>query len=179
MRRYVWFLVMLSTPALAQQRWFEVQIGGKPAGRAHEVVRPVAEGGIETVSESQTLIARIDAKLDIRVLAQTVEGEDGLLRSVHIEAAFSADPTFTDVTISGQTATVRERAGKAAVHERTVPLGARLLGPEAFRRRSAAELHRPGDQLVVAIWAAELGIPVQARRLVTAIEGNDLRVKED
>src|SRR5450755_1774860 len=179
MRRYVWFLLMLSGSVFAQERWFEVQIGGKPAGRAHEVVRPVAGGAIETVSDSQTLIARIDTKLDIRVLAQTVEGEDGQLRSVHVEAAFSADTTFTDVTISGQTATVRERAGQAAMHERTVPLVAQLLGPEAVRKRCAAELHKPGDHLVVAIWAAELGIPLQARRTVTAIEGSYLRVKED
>lgn len=178
MLRCCWLLVVLSWTASAQERWFEVQIAGKPAGRAHEVIRPLVGGGLETTTESQTLIARIDAKLDIRVRVLTTESDDGLLRAVHMETDFSAETTVTDVTISGNTATVRERAGHAGLHERTLSINVPLLGPEAMRRRTAAALHKLGDQVLVSIWAGELGMPVQARRTVTGVDGNNLQVEE-
>lgn len=174
-----WWLMMFSSAALAQGRWFEVQIGGKPAGRAHEVVGPAPAGGIETATDSQTLIARIDARLEIRVRVRMTEGgEDGVLRAVHVETDMSAQTTFTDVTISGRTATIREQAGKAGVHERRLPLDADLLGPEAVRKRSAAGLRAPGDKLVLPVWAGELGMPLRALRTVTAVEGAAVRVEE-
>jgi transglutaminase-like putative cysteine protease len=178
MARCCWLLVVLSFSASAQERWFEVQIGGKPAGRAHEVVQPLASGGVETFSESQTLIARLDAKLDIRVRARTTEGEDGNVRLVHVESEFSAETTFTDVTIVGSVAAVREQAGQAAVHERSVKLEAPLVGPEALRKRSALELRRPGDALAVWVWAPELGAPARIQRRVTSVEGGFLRLEE-
>ncbi len=89
------------------------------------MVSPAAAGAIETASESQTLIARIDAKLDIRVRARMTESEDGILRAVHVETDMSAQTTVTDVIIAGRTATIRERSGQASIHERAPPLEGR------------------------------------------------------
>jgi transglutaminase-like putative cysteine protease len=178
MVRSCWLLVFLSFPASAQERWFEVQIGGKPTGRAHEVVRPLPDGGVETSSESETLLARLEAKLDIRVRALTTEGEDGLVRAVHVESTFSTETTFTDVIIVGSVARVRERAGQAAVHERNLNLEAPLLGPEALRKRSALELRQAGDALTAWVWAPELGAAGRLHRKVTSTGGGLLRVEE-
>jgi hypothetical protein len=81
-------LMLLSTGAFAQERWFEVQIAGKPAGRAHEVVRRV-DSALETESDSETVIGRLEAKLDLKVRAKLIEAEDGTLRAAHIETAIS------------------------------------------------------------------------------------------
>ena len=43
-----WWLMMFFSAALAQGRWFEVQIGGKPAGRAREVVGPAHRPRLRT-----------------------------------------------------------------------------------------------------------------------------------
>jgi transglutaminase-like putative cysteine protease len=171
------WLLLISSAAPAQERWFEVQIAGHPAGRAHELVVPVA-GGVETGADSETLIARLDAKLSLKVRVKTTEDSSGVLRAVHVETDMSAQISVTEATFSGRTATIHERAGAAAMHERTLPLQSDLLGPEALRKESAARLRVPGDSLLLPVWAAELGAPAQVRRTVLAKENGVLKVEE-
>jgi transglutaminase-like putative cysteine protease len=177
MRLAIWVLV-LSHAALAERdRWFEVRIADRPAGRAHELVAPI-DGGFETSSDSETLIARLDAKLDLKVRSSVRESASGRLLAVHVETDFSAQTTMTDVSFSGLVATVRERAGSAAPHERTVTLQAEPFGPEALRLQSAAKLRAAGDELSLLVWAAELGMAATVRRKVLAREGEALRIEE-
>jgi transglutaminase-like putative cysteine protease len=177
MARLVW-LALLSSAAVAQERWFEVRIAGNPSGLAHEVVTTAEDGGLETASESRTLIQRLEAKLDLRVRAHASESPDGLLRRVHVETDLSAQTTFTDVTFAARSATVREWTGTSAPHERTIQLEAALLGPEEVRKRSARSLRQPGDELVLPVWAADLGMPARVRRTVISLENGLVRAEE-
>jgi hypothetical protein len=178
MRAWVGLVLVLSNAAAAaEERWFEVRLADRPAGRAHEVVSRSAEV-VETSAESETLIARLEAKLDLKVRARTRESTDGRLLSVHVETDFSAQTTVTDVTFAGRTAAIREQAGAAAAHERTLTLDAEVFGPEALRLRSASALRAPGDELSLPVWAAELGMAATVRRKVLAREGAALRVEE-
>jgi transglutaminase-like putative cysteine protease len=171
-------MLVFSCAAAAQERWFEVRIADAPSGRAHELVGPAPGGGLETSSESQTLITRLKETLDIRVRARTIEGEDGRLRAVHVETDFSAQTSVCDATFEAERATVTERSGDSAPKQRTVVLAAPLFGPEALRRQSGEALRKPGDTLLLPLWAPELGMPVQVRRTVLALEGGGLRVEE-
>ena len=157
------------SPGAPEARWLAVDLAGQRAGRTHEVVAALADGGFATRVTSELGVGRLGTVVEMASDVTFDEDARGVLRAARVRMTLSRQTTTTDVAFAAGAATIRESAG-GRDHVRTVAVAEPLLGPEAIRRASAARLRRPGDTLAYRTWSVFLAAPQQVRCTAEADE---------
>lgn len=149
--------------------WGLVRLGNTPVGSVVERRRPLPDGGFEATSELTLAINRAGTRVEMNATAVTREAATGELLSARLESRLSSQvSTFEAERVAGG---LRLRSGSgsdAPLREQIVPVAGSLLGPEAVRRRTLAELRSPGDTIAVRELIAELGGVYLVRRKLVA-----------
>lgn len=161
-----------------------IRLAGAAVGTVREnaAVRP--DGAIATRLVTHFVIDRAGAKLEFDVAVASEESAAGDLRRTSADMRYSEQTQRVEAIVEGKQLRVRSWSGGpgAAPQTRMVPLTGRLLGPEALRRRTAAELRRVGDSLEASMFVVELGGVFSLRRVlreVTAGSGRLVRVIDE
>lgn len=146
-----------------QERWFVVILGGTPVGFFRERVAGGPGGGFTTETLMVMVINRLGSRVDLSVSGRIEEGPDGLLRRTGSETKASALVMKSAATMGDGTIEIRSESGGKS-YTRSIPFKGPLLGPEGLRRRSKAEIRKPGDVLEYQTYADELEKPARGKR---------------
>lgn len=163
MRTFAAFLLLLlcSTRAHADERWYIFSIAGTPVGYVSE-----DEGGGRTRTIVFARLTRLGKSIEMRFDTTTVENEHGDLQTVSYEAMLSKQPVRLQATIEP----ARIRISSPPAPERLVDRGdARLVGPSAIARMSTDGLRVDGSHIEYSVFSPELQRVARVRRrLLTA-----------
>ena len=156
-------LVARQASAEAPERWYELRIAGIPSGYEHERVEPADAGLVRTVSETEMVINRLGARVEISVHATETERGDGTLARLHFEMRTSKDATVLDVEVNGDTLTIVTEAGGRS-YRQVEPATHVLLGPEGVRAETLRALAAGEPSFEYATFVPELGRVAVIRR---------------
>ena len=150
------------------ERWYEMRIGGVPAGYVHEsvVVTPL---GATTSAESVIVLNRLDTRVEIETREVDVEDGSGHLKEVHAQIRASKDATVLDVVVAGHDLSIATQSG-GRTYRRVEHTEHELLGPEGIRALTARRLAGPAAAFDYATFVAELGTTAVVTRRVTGHE---------
>jgi transglutaminase-like putative cysteine protease len=116
-----------------RDEWESILINGARSGHTHEVVRRVADGNIETTSDTKISIKRGGASVEMGFHNVTVERPDGTLVSNVAKSKMSAVETTTRMDYEkGKAKITTETMGES--REVTVEMPEDLVGPWRARR---------------------------------------------
>jgi transglutaminase-like putative cysteine protease len=161
-----------------------LRMAGAAVGTVREQTAVRPDGAIATRLITHFTIDRAGAKLEFDVAVASEENAAGDLRRTSADMRYSEQTQRVEAVVEGQKVQVRSWSGGpgAAPQIRMVPVTGRLIGPEALRRRTAAELRRVGDSLEASTFVAELGGVYSLRRVlreVTTSGGRPVRVVDE
>jgi hypothetical protein len=165
---------------VAEERWYELTLGGKPCGSNRETVER-REGQVRSSTESELRLGRMGQEVVVRTRTRFTETADGRPLEAIVEKETGAAPVRTRWTFRADgVEVVDEQAGRATTRRVPFPEGAWLTPAQArefVRRRVAAG----AEELSLATVDPESGlVPVRIHSRRTgagsfALEGRDLR----
>lgn len=161
------------TQTAAQERWYQLRIGGHAVGYVLEQVQPEAGAGpIQTTQVMSMKLNRLGRSVALNSRAVCRESADGHLRELISEVHFSEQPVTTYIRVFGQEIWVSSSAmpASAASAERRIAFSGKLSGLEGIRRLTQDALDRPGDSVMYQTFAPDLGIMVKGMRRFMAWE---------
>ncbi len=152
-------LLFLATAAQAKtnrgERWYVFSIGETPVGYVVE-----DRDDLRTRNETWARLTRLGKSIELRFETTSTESAAGDLQSVVYEATLSKQPSRVEATVEGDRIRIA-----TPPHERTIERGpARLLGPHAIARLSAAKLRKAGDLVEYSVFSPELQRVARVRR---------------
>ncbi len=151
----------------AEERWFEMRLGGIPSGYVHEVVEADDAAAVRTTVESAFVVNRLGASVELAEREVSIEDREGRLVSLHVETRTSKDSTVVDVAVRPGELVITTGAGGRS-YQRVLPETRPLLGPEGIRRQTERWLADPSEPLHYATFVAELGAAATATRRINA-----------
>ena len=138
--------------------WWELRMGGQPAGYMHE-----RSEALTAVGETRIVINRMGSRVEIEGSTRTDQNSDGTLRRFHSELKMSAQPTVMEGEVVGQAIALHISTG-GKTYDRSIPLSGDLLGPEGARRLTLVRLRSTGDSVSYQIFVPELGAVSTVKR---------------
>jgi hypothetical protein len=142
-------------PDTKKEIWAECRIAGNQAGYYQEKTES-QNGQIVTSIVNDLVFNRMGSKVEIKTISRSAEADDGRMLSISSEMSSSAQSTKIDVTVTGQSLTIRTSTG-GKTYDRTLPFIGELLGPTAARRLTNARLKSAGDTVSYQMFFPELG----------------------
>jgi transglutaminase-like putative cysteine protease len=156
MKRLFWIWFALATSANAADRWWEIRIGGQPAGYQHTAVEELTEGKIRTTDEQIIVINRLGSRVEVKAIVASMENAAGQLLSTHEESSSSEQTTITDSELHESEIELHSKVG-SNTYTRKMPLRAPVCGPQALTRLLHEQLKNTGDKATCRLFQAVTG----------------------
>ncbi|MCX8160692.1 MAG: transglutaminase-like domain-containing protein [Candidatus Saccharicenans sp.] len=161
-----------STAGERETRWYSVRLGEETVGYVKETGARVQQAGRwhwQSLTESKIVLKRLGQKVEMFVLYEHLETEDGLLEKISADQILAGSRVRTEIEVGLDKIKIKNISGNQSF-SREIPYTGRLLGPVGIGRLTAEKLKKPGDRFEYQTVLAELAQVISGERTLVGEE---------